>query len=270
MHVVESPSTLVPPFGSESEPIAKEHAEQALRMLSALVAPEDQDDLDLRIILKSGEIKDEITAVVREDRSDMVVMGTHGRGLFGRWVIGSITEGLLRNLSIPVLTVCHASRPLSIKRILFATDLSEYSKQGFDCAYDLARTTRSDLTVLHVVDPTTLSYGGAEMVQYVSQHHIEEARQRLGRFTAEGAPANVKVEPIVVEGDAAEKVLRAADETEADLILITIHKKGFVERALLGTIAERVVREAKIPVLCFPLTAREEGRISGSESTKAS
>ena len=54
MHVVESPSVLAHPFRAESARIEKEHGEQALRMLSALLAPEDQDDLDLRIVIKSG------------------------------------------------------------------------------------------------------------------------------------------------------------------------------------------------------------------------
>ena len=53
-----------------------------------------------------------IETAVREQHADIVVMGTHGRGLFGRWLIGSVTQSLLRKLDVPILTVCHASRPL--------------------------------------------------------------------------------------------------------------------------------------------------------------
>ena len=128
MNVVESASALAHPFTAHSATIEKEHREQAARMLSALLGSEDQDDLDLRIVVKSGNIKNEILAVIREQHADILVMGTHGRGLFGRWVIGSITEGMLRKISIPILTVCRATKPLTFDRILFATDLSESSK----------------------------------------------------------------------------------------------------------------------------------------------
>jgi nucleotide-binding universal stress UspA family protein len=84
MHVVESASALAHPFTSEDATIEKQHRDQAVRMLSALLGSEDQDDLDLRIVIKSGNIKKEIATVIREQHADIVVMGTHGRGLFGR------------------------------------------------------------------------------------------------------------------------------------------------------------------------------------------
>ena len=108
MHVVESLSAVAHP---ESEP-----REQAMRMLSALLAPEDQDDLDLRIVIKSGNIKDEITSTIAEQHADIAVMGTHGRGLLGRWLIGSVTQGILRKMPIPILTVCCATRPLTFEK----------------------------------------------------------------------------------------------------------------------------------------------------------
>src|SRR5690349_19920617 len=109
LHVVESGAAVVVGFPVESTAIEERHRDQALRMLSALVAPEDQDDLDLRILIKSGDIKDKILSVIDEQHADIVVMGTHGRGLFGRWLIGSVTEGILRKVSIPILTVCRAT-----------------------------------------------------------------------------------------------------------------------------------------------------------------
>jgi nucleotide-binding universal stress UspA family protein len=257
MNVVESASALAHPFTPHSATIEKEHREQAVRMLAALLGSEDQDDLDLRVVVKSGNIKNEIATVIREQHADIIVMGTHGRGLFGRWVIGSITEGMLRKISIPILTVCRATKPLAFDRILFATDLAESSKSGFDFALELASTMRSDLVIIHATDQTALTYGGADMVQYVDQHNIEEAKMKLAEFVAEGR-AKVKIDTVVVEGIAAEEILRAADRNSVDLILLTVGKKGLVEHALLGTTAERVIREANVPVLSIP--AGVEGR----------
>ena len=252
MNVVESASALAHPFTAHSATIEKEHREQAVRMLSALVGSEDQDDLDLRAVVRSGNIKNEIAAVISEHQADILVMGTHGRGLFGRWAIGSITEGMLRKISIPILTVCRATKPLTFSRILFATDLSESSKQGFDRTFELACTMRSDMVIVHVMDEIPLTYGGAELVRYVSQHNIEEAKAKLAEFVAEGQRAQTKIETILVEGVAAEEILKAADRESVDLVVLTVGKKGFVEHAMVGTTAERVIREANTPVLSIP------------------
>ena len=72
MHVVESASALARPFSAEGAKLEKEHRDQALRMLSALLAPEDQDDLDLQVVIKTGNIKKEISAVIREQGADII------------------------------------------------------------------------------------------------------------------------------------------------------------------------------------------------------
>jgi nucleotide-binding universal stress UspA family protein len=258
MHVVEFPSVLRHPFGQESSEIEKKHHDQTMRMLSCLVAPEDQDDLDLQIVIKSGDIKKEIAEVIDEQRADVVVMGTHGRGLFGRWLIGSITEGLLRKVTIPVLTVCRARSALGVKRILFATDLSESTKQGFDFALDLARTMESDLVLAHVVN-TAVSYADVEVLSDAGDM-IENAEKELQQFATQARNADVNIQTFVLEGNVAEEILNTADRYCADLILITVQSKPFVERALLGTTAERVIREAKVPVFLIPVQQAQEGR----------
>src|SRR5262245_51264181 len=145
MNVVESAPALAHRLTARTVTIEKEDREKAARMLSALLGSETQTNLELVFVVKSGNIKSQITAVIREQHADIVVMGTHGRGLFGRCVIGSTTEGMLRKISIPILTVCRVTKPLAFNRILFATDLSESSKQGFHFALELAATIRSDL-----------------------------------------------------------------------------------------------------------------------------
>jgi nucleotide-binding universal stress UspA family protein len=206
--------------------------------------------------MKSGEVKDEIFRTIADQHADVVVMGTHGRGLFGRWLIGSVTEAMLRKVSIPILTVCRSMQPLSFNRILFATDLSESSKRKFGFVLDLARTLRSDVTLVHVLEPVSVTYGG-EMAEYVNRHNAKEAGAELDRLIPELTPEDIRIDASVVDGSAAEEILKAAELNSADLIMITVQPKGIVERALLGTTAERVIREADIPVLSIPAKATE-------------
>jgi nucleotide-binding universal stress UspA family protein len=257
MHVIETPSVLKHPFSEDSE-AEKRHRDQTMRMLSCLVAPEDQDDLDLQIVIKSGDIKKEIAEVIHEQHADVVVMGTHGRGLFGRWLIGSITEGLMRKVTIPVLTVCRARSALAVKRILFATDLSDSTRQGFDFALDLARTMKSDLVLVHVVN-TTASYTEVEVLP-AAEDIVEDAEKELQQLANQARNADVHIQTFVLEGNAAEEILNTADRYCADLILITVQNKPFVERAILGTTAEKVIREANVPVFSFPVQQAQDNR----------
>jgi nucleotide-binding universal stress UspA family protein len=260
MHVMETGSVLTHPFSEEYSEIEKKHRDQTARMLSCLLAPEDQDDLDLQIVIKSGDIKKEIVEVIHELHADVMVMGTHGRGLFGRWFIGSITEGLLRKVTVPVLTVCREMSALPVKRILFATDLSESSKQGFDFALDMARTMESDLVLVHVVS-TALSYSDVQVLSNPS-NMVEDAEKDIQHFVTQARNANVNTQSFVLEGNAAEEILRTADRYRADLILISVQNRPLVERALLGTTAERVIREAKVPVLAIPVLHSQENRLT--------
>src|SRR5213593_189399 len=84
LHVVESGSALVYTFPTEADRVVTQRKEQAEKMLPALVAPEDQDDLDVHFIVAVGEIEEVIETALHDEHADAVVMGTHGRdGLAG-------------------------------------------------------------------------------------------------------------------------------------------------------------------------------------------
>jgi nucleotide-binding universal stress UspA family protein len=250
LHILESGAMLNAGFPAASD--EKEHRDQALRMLAALVGPEDQDDLDLRIVLKTGDVQDEIAATIAEHHADMLVMGAHGRGLLGRWLIGSVTQSMLRKVHIPVLTVCHAVKPLTFQRILFATDLSAASKGALGFVFEFARMTRSELVIFHALEPINLTYGGNEMVDYVTESNRKEAQSRLADLAAEARRHAIKVETVLVEGPAAREILKAAESNDVDLILMTIQSKGLIERTFLGATAEHIVRDAHVPVFSIP------------------
>lgn len=254
LHVVESPAALMYALPVGAEKIEKQRYDQAERMLSALVSPEDEDDLDVRYLVKPGEIGEQIDLAVREHAADIVVMGTHGRGLFGRLFIGSVTQSMLRKLAVPVLTICRVSRPLEFNRILFAADLNDASKEGFRCALELAETMGSHLIVAHVMDKKPAA--------------IKEARAQLAEFEAEGNRRGVRVETLLDQGPAADTIIRIADENMADFIILPVGKKGLIERPLLGSTAEPVVREAHVPILSIPIAAPAAASERGRKPTE--
>lgn len=248
LHVVELPAMSVAP----------REVENAELSLSRLVGAEDEDDLDIRTIVKVGDIQDRILETIRQHNIDLVVMGTHGRRFMGRTLIGSVTQNLLRKLDVPVFTVCHAMGPLEFSNILFATDLSCASEGAFRVALDLAKSHRSHLTILHAVDYTGLNYGLLEADFSVRRQLLDIAEKRLNEMADAAKREGVYVETKIALGRAAEHILATA-RIDADLILLSIERKGVLEKAFLGSTAEHVIREAHVPVLSIPVRAAGSG-----------
>ena len=260
LHVVESPGTLLYTFPTEVSKVEAQRKEQAEKMLPVFIGPEDQDDLDAHFIVRAGGIEEVVESVVAEEGVDAVVMGTHGRGLFGRLFIGSTTQALLRKLGVPVLTVCHVTGPLEFRRILFATDMGLGSERGFEFALDMARTTGASLIVAHTKEKRSLiTYETPEVMMMFNEERKRElklAHDKFNQFEAKAKAVEVHIECMLAEGEAYETIIRMADENAVDFIILGLRKRGAIERALLGSTAEPIIRGAHVPVLSVPIDTK--------------
>jgi nucleotide-binding universal stress UspA family protein len=127
---------------------------------------------------------------------------------------------------------------LSVQTILHPTDFSERSGYAFRLACSLARDRGARLIVLHVMP--------VPLVQEKRLYREEMA----GELSRLGAPdARVRVEHRLEEGDAATQILRLAQETGCDLIVMGTHGRTGLGRLLMGSVAEQVLRLAACPVL---------------------
>ena len=127
---------------------------------------------------------------------------------------------------------------LSIETILHPTDFSERSGHALQLACSLARDHGARLIVLHVMP-----------VPLVQEKRLyrEEMTSELNRLGA--SDAQVRVEHRLEEGDAATQILRVAQETGCDLIVLGTHGRTGLGWLLMGSVAEQVVRKAACPVL---------------------
>jgi nucleotide-binding universal stress UspA family protein len=238
--------------------------EKAKVQLIDLIPVELRDRLHFETIVKSGDVRDEILGIVDDRQIDLVVMGSHGRGYFERMVLGSVTERMLRKLPVPVLTVSHldaahqihAPGVVPLKRILYASDLGEGSDAGLQFAVRLAGGLDAHLTVAHVIDPMGSGYLSEQMVGYAPEYAANvraQAEEYLNRSVALQTDGSVPITTVLGEGTPWIAINEIAAECKADLIVINLHGKGAIERALLGSTAERVIRTAAVPVLALPL-----------------
>ncbi|MBV0925591.1 universal stress protein [Halomicroarcula limicola] len=180
---------------------------------------------------------------------DCIVMGTYGRTGLDRFVLGSVAERTLREASVPVLTV-HEETTLGFpfERILVPTDGSDGALVAADRAIDLALATDAALHVVHVVDPYLLD-------TQVDPSDLLKALEDVGEQAVEtietrATDAGVStVETELLTGNPHRSIVDYADEHEIDCIVMGTHGRTGLERYILGSVTERIVRLADVPVL---------------------
>lgn len=147
----------------------------------------------------------------------------------------------------------------AFRRILHPTDFSRASAPALRRAVTLARACRAPLVLLHVMTPPspfiaedTLPSSYAELLILARR----SAKRRLAAAVGRVRRTGVRVQAIFAEGLPADEILRAARRARADLIVMGTHGRTGVSRVFMGSVAERVVRESRSPVL----TVRAHGR----------
>ena len=139
------------------------------------------------------------------------------------------------------------------KRIMIASDLSKVSRAAFSTALSLAKSRESELLILHVVAPIS-SFVTEEFVQpgILEKIQIDArawAERQLTRLAAAATKQGVRVKVLLLSGDPAGQVVRAARAHRADLVVVGTHGRRGVSRLVLGSVAEHVVAAAPCPVV---------------------
>jgi nucleotide-binding universal stress UspA family protein len=153
----------------------------------------------------------------------------------------------------------------TIKKILYATDLSENSRLAFGHAASLAMQYRAEMIVLHVIEPinpnTYMQISGAmgesEWVNLQLDYEntmVDSLGTKLRRFCqnleADIQDINIKDDNLLIrKGMSVDVILSTALEKDADIIVMGTHGYGMVKDALVGGTARRIVRRSDIPVL---------------------
>ena len=196
-----------------------------------------------------------------ETDADLIAMTMHGRTGLKDWLLGGTATKIVHASRRPVLVVRPKDRPgaseqaPALQTILVPLDASELSRSALPFAEDLAKALGASLVVMHAIVPTAIAYPGAEPVA-IPQSVITDieasahafVRGIVGELTARG----LKAKPVVLTGPAAEAIVEAAEAEGADLIVMSTHGRSGVQRLLLGSVAEPVVRRSPVPVTLVP------------------
>ena len=137
-----------------------------------------------------------------------------------------------------------------VKKILIATDGSEYTKNAVDYGIDLAKNTGAKLSTIYVIDTAAfasipMDAAWESMYELLKQEGDEATKYVEERAEAEG----LSIERLTIEGHPAEEIIKFAEKNSINLIVMGTLGKSGLDRFLLGSVAEKVVRNSKIPVL---------------------
>lgn len=209
--------------------------------------------------IESGDPASAICRYVHEHNLDLIVMGSHGRGL-SRLLLGSVSEEVIKHTNKPVAVVrntpdaaLHITYPerLGLKEyesgtlnILLPIDDSEPSRQTLEWTLDFLEPSRSRIHLLHSV-PIAGAAG-------VLSHELDEGERIVLRAKHQLEEVGfIIINTQVTVGDPANDICDYASENGIDQIILGAHSRGRLLSAILGSVSSNVFKRAKQPVLIF-------------------
>jgi nucleotide-binding universal stress UspA family protein len=228
----------------------------------------------VRILVGAGEPAEEIVRLAAEAGAELIAMATRGRGALGRWTHGSVADRVARMATVPVLFVRSgerdqpasgpdpAARP-TIRRLLVLLDGSELATHALPIAERYGRRLGVPLVLLRAINPVTAlpsTYGtgsfpiGWDLSDQILKEEEAAAADYLGRVAAPLEGGGLTVKRQVRVGSPFTTITGEIDS--GDAVVLTSHGRSGLGRWLLGSVAEKLIRESPAPVLLVPAAGR--------------
>ncbi|MFB6089598.1 MAG: universal stress protein [Halobellus sp.] len=201
----------------------------------------------VRTAVESGFPHETILEYVDHEGIDLIAMGTHGRTGLNRYLLGSVAEKVVRLSPVPVLAVRpEAAGERPYRDVVVPTDGSDAAIPAERWGVGLAARFGAAVHAVSVVPEEPVR---SSETKAAYEDAAEEAVERVRRVAEE---AGVGIDGAVEHGVPHREILDFADRTGADLLVVGTHGRTGVERFVLGSVAEKVVRLSETPVLVVP------------------
>ena len=229
----------------------------------------DGSTIPVEVSAHEGPAVEHITRLANQDPDALIVMSTHGRGGLSRLMMGSVTSRVVKAVRNPMLivrsTAAHALHTREvIDRIIVPLDGTTFSEAALSHAGALAASFGARVTLYQATDGAGFFQPNSEWVgangdagfefSSLSKMATELAVQSMNYLS--GCADNLKaefgltrVDVVNSQENAADAIVRLAGDSHNGLVVMTTHGRAGVGRALLGSVADRVVRASPIPTL---------------------
>jgi nucleotide-binding universal stress UspA family protein len=234
------------------EEFCRVQCENGKEQLRELVNSCTADERRPELVVELGMAPDSILAFAQANRTDVIVMGTHGRRGYDRLMLGSATDRVMRRAPCPVLAVYKAPNdPLAggeerqhvhhLKRVLFCTDFSENAKRALNYAISVTAEYDAELTLLNVLEDLPSAANVADA--------IAVATGQLDKLISPEDRKNRKIKTAVRVGKPYGQIIQLARDTQTDLVVMAVRGRGALDLAVFGSTTYRVMQLGPCPVL---------------------
>jgi nucleotide-binding universal stress UspA family protein len=235
---------------------------QAMRYLSPISKMLAQAEVSVERRTLMAQPAQAICELAESARMDLIVMATHGRGGIQRWVYGSVADKVLHGSQTPLLLVRAHEHPLPfepLKRIVVPLDGSPLAESALRHAQTLAQAFAAELWLFYVRDASRYAEWGftEDLMGELLRGTGETMNEYLDRMARELRDAGLRARWEMNTGlSVVSLIIEAAQAHQADLIVMSTHGLSGIQRWALGSVADRVLRAATMPVLLIRSSAK--------------
>ena len=219
---------------------------------------ESKTSVKVKSVVLLGEPAEEIINHAEKNEISLIIMVTHGRSSIMHWAMGSIASKVLQRVSMPLLLIRARAPYLEAEglfdRILVPLDGSDAGEAALPYVKELTERLKSEVILLEVVAPGqhVHTVGGLDYVLFTEQHmeslkaDVKQYLEKIGGRLA-GTKATIRCE--VKTGDAAQEIIRFADETNTRLVAISTRGRSGIRQWIFGSVAHKILQAGNTPVL---------------------
>ena len=226
--------------------------ESRKKQLQEFVKNHTHDEIQTERVVSEGMAPDAILSFAQAQKTDVIVMGTHGRRGYDRLMLGSVTDRVMRRAPCPVLAASkpphdfaaagkERGRVHHLSRILFCADFSENSERALRYAISATAEYDAELTLLHVLEgvPSPAK----------TEEATAAAADRLDKLIPPEGRKSLKIRTAVRTGKPYPQIIQVAMEAQIDLVIMGVRGRGALDVAVFGSTTYRVMQLGSCPVL---------------------
>jgi nucleotide-binding universal stress UspA family protein len=188
-----------------------------------------------------------IVGAAEKLKADLVAFTSHGQGGLAQWVFGSVAQKILRGCARPLLVVRSLGETAAkVRRVIVPLDGSVGSEVTLPHAMTLARAFGAEVELLHVTHGEGVEADDSKLRAWMDR---EKKRMQTRFSEIERAEPGLKCVKTIDEGDPATRILERSEKQAGSLIAMGSHGRTAISRWMYGSVSEKVLQAAKVPVL---------------------
>ena len=223
--------------------LEKELQKEAKEKLEKYASDLSSKGYNVETIVEVGDITDTILDLVEEKNIDLLVIGSHKKGLIDKLILGSVSQKLINKS--PISTLVIKGKPIEkLEKLLVGYDFLLGSKEALLTAEEIAALTKGEIFIVHA--DTDIKFAHIKSVYKTIE---EKKKQMLQEIVSDLSSKGISAFFEIVKGQVVESILEEIKKYDPDLVILGKRKSFPIRRLFLGTTAQKIVENTPLPVL---------------------